>query len=439
MTQFKKLNPKQVLAIDVIRKHRYTRLYGGARSGKTFITIRRQCYWSKKHPTSKHLIVRRYQTDVRGSVWGETLPKVLASCGFIEGIDYTLNSTLMEVHWTNGSVMVFAGLDQGDRADKVLGREYSTIYVNECSDVTWQHIKLLRTRLAENVGCPNKFMCDLNPTGVSHWSYTVFTLFLDPETREPLDRDLYGSIDINPPDNEALSPEYIKNELESLTGDARRRFLLGEYTKIDELKVFEPTAYFEQEEFLAWAQKVKWENVRLCAGLDLGFNDADAFAIIAFAEGYDDEWVIFEASAPGQTIAKLAEVIRGGIDYAYKLPIPNKTILIYGDTGGGGKKSVADLRLNYQLPILPAYKVHRDFAVRMLADDVNLGRLHIRKKGAFDNEAEQIMWTRQDSGVILQQIDDKVYHPNVMDAILYAKRYLWRYGNPRREANVRAA
>lgn len=431
------LNPKQIEAVELIRKKRYSLLRGGARSGKTFIVLRRQAYWSKKHPGSKHLIVRRYQTDVRGSAWGETLPKVLESCGFIEGIDYTLNSTLMEVHWSNGSVMVFAGLDQGDRADKVLGREYSTIYVNECSDVTWQHIKLLRTRLAENVGCPNKFICDLNPTGISHWSYTVFILGIDPETKEPLNRELYGEIQINPGDNKNLSAEYIKNELESLTGDAKRRFLLGEYTKIDELKTFSPTAYFEQDEFIAWGQKVKWENVRLCAGLDLGFDDSDAFAIIAFAEGYDDEWIIFESSRAGQTIAALAGVMREGIDYAYKLPIPNKTILIYGDTGGGGKKSIADLRINYQLPILPAYKVHRDFAVRMLADDVNLGRLHIRKGGAYDLETNDIVWTRQDSGVILQVIDDKVFHPNVMDAILYAKRYLWRYGNPRREANVK--
>ena len=434
-----KLFPRQIEAVNLIRDHRYTLLRGGARSGKTFLILRRQCYWAYKYKKSKHLVARRFAADIRGSAWGETLPKVLDSCGFIEGIDYELNHTLMEVQFTNGSKMVFAGLDQGERADKVLGREYSTIYINECSDISWQSIKVIRSRLAENVGCPNKFICDLNPVGITHWSHKVFIELIDPETREKLDPSMYGTMRINPQDNESLSDEYIKHELGSLTGDARRRFLEGEYTAVDELKVFSPIAYFEQEEFLAWGKKVGWGNVRLCAGLDLGFDDSDAFAIIAFAPGHEDEWVIFESSVPGQTVKALSDVMHAGIAYAYSLPLTNKSILIYGDTGGGGKKSIADLKVTYKLPIMPAYKVHRDLAVRMLKDDVNLGVVHIRRKGAFDVECDQIMWTKIPDGAILQIVDDKVYHPNVMDAILYAKRYLWRYGNPRRNIDGQAA
>jgi hypothetical protein len=35
----------------------------------------------------------------------------------------------------NGSTIWFGGLDDKERVDKILGREYSTVYLNEASEI----------------------------------------------------------------------------------------------------------------------------------------------------------------------------------------------------------------------------------------------------------------------------------------------------------------
>jgi len=46
--------------------------------------------------------------------------------------------------------------------------------------------------------------------------------------------------------------------------------------------------------------------------------------------------------------------------------------------------------------------------------------------GAFAQEAQAIVWTKDaDTGEVVRTIDDKQYHPDIMDAILYAMRAVW--------------
>ncbi len=67
------------------------------------------------------------------------------------------NETDHFLKFPNGSEVWVDGLDDKDRVDKILGREYATIYFNEMSQIGYSTITTVLTRLAQKIkGMKNK-------------------------------------------------------------------------------------------------------------------------------------------------------------------------------------------------------------------------------------------------------------------------------------------
>jgi len=150
----------------------------------------------------------------------------------------------------NGSRIFVGGLDDKERIEKILGLEFATIFLNECSQIAYQTFLVASTRLAqvcfytdENPKSPTykqerqlaqRLWCDLNPTGKSHWTNLLFREKKDPVSRQPISNPQnYGFAFVNPLDNaHNLTPEFIES-LHDLPEKQKRRFLLGEY--VDEI------------------------------------------------------------------------------------------------------------------------------------------------------------------------------------------------------------
>jgi len=233
--------PKQEEALKFLGgPGRHKALYGGARSGKTFLFIRAMCTRALRYPGSRHAILRLRANAVRSAISLDTLPKVMRLC---------FPGVAMEEHRMDGyfefpstafggkpaSQIWVGGLDDKERVEKILGQEYATIFLNECSQIPYASVLVARTRLAQMIeGCKQKMYYDLNPTGKMHWSNIEFGQKKDPVSKQLLrDPDNYGRMQMNPSDNrENLSPEFLQS-LENMPEKQRRRFYLGEY--IDEV------------------------------------------------------------------------------------------------------------------------------------------------------------------------------------------------------------
>jgi phage terminase large subunit-like protein len=173
------------------------------------------------------------------------------------GIDYKPHTQEMYIELPNGSQIWFAGLDDKDRTEKILGMEFSTLYFNECSQIPYTSINTAMTRLAQLAtqkvdGQPDKTLrlrafFDCNPPSKNHWTYKVFVEKRDPDTRMGLNNPGdFDSFQINPTDNQAnLSPDYIK-QLESLPARMRARFLEGRFADAN------PNALFPDEAIDKW-------------------------------------------------------------------------------------------------------------------------------------------------------------------------------------------
>lgn len=230
-------------------------LFGGGRSGKTFVIIRSIVLRALKAPGSRHLIVRFRFVHLKASIIADTFPRVMKLC--FPQVHYDLSRTDWFVKLPGGSEIWFGGLDDGDRMEKLLGMEFATIYVNEASQVSWTGVMLLLTRLAQKVmqilpgrdpkPLKLRFLFDCNPPSKAHWTFKVFRQKLDPETKQPLrDSDRYESLVMNPKDNEEnLSPEYLQT-LDGLSERMKRRFVRGEFSDAS------PNALFDEAVIDKW-------------------------------------------------------------------------------------------------------------------------------------------------------------------------------------------
>lgn len=229
-------------------------LYGGSRSGKTYLLMRAIIIRALKAPKSRHAVLRFRFNHLRASVIEDTFPKVMANVA--PAIRVKVDRTAWFAEFPNGSQIWFGGLDDKERVEKVLGQEHSTIYLNECSQIAFASREIARTRLAQQVDqvvngqrspLPLRMYYDCNPPRKSHWSYRLFREHVDPESRRPLaNPNAYAYLQMNPRDNtENLSAGYI-SELESLSTHRRRRFLDGEYGDLN------PNALWSEDTLNRW-------------------------------------------------------------------------------------------------------------------------------------------------------------------------------------------
>jgi PBSX family phage terminase large subunit len=225
-TVFKKTSAQERAILLMGSPATHIMSYGGSRSGKTFNIIRAIIIRASKH-RSRHVILRLNFNHCKTSIWLDTLPKVLRLC--FPDLLVTWNKSDYYLTLPNGSEIWIGGLDDDKRVEKILGKEYSTIFFNECSQISWSSIQVALTRLAEKSELKNKAYYDENPPTKRHWSYWVFVKKINPETGEPLESGDYESILMNPRDNlENIDEGYLKI-LNSLDEKQRARFLLGEF------------------------------------------------------------------------------------------------------------------------------------------------------------------------------------------------------------------
>ena len=218
---------KQKAAVSLFVAYTYVCLFGGSRSGKTFITLYAICLRAIKYPDTMHLIVRYRFAHAKMSIGHKTMPDVLKAMG-ISGV-VKLNKTDWFFEFPNGSTVWIGGLDDKERTEKVLGNEYASIFLNEASQISYDSHETLTTRLNPPKGVPPMYVIDYNPPGKTHWGYYIFERRQFPDGR-PVPDDDYCKIKMNPADNaENLSPDYIDKTLANLSAAKRKRFLEGEY------------------------------------------------------------------------------------------------------------------------------------------------------------------------------------------------------------------
>lgn len=211
---------------------RHILLRGGSRSGKTVLLVEALLTRALAIKKSRHAILR-FRANSLKSITGPTgtLFYVMENCFPPEVAQRSgFNKQDGFLQLPNGSEVWFGGLDDKERAEKILGNEYATVYFNESSQIPWASHNIAITRLAQTTALRQKAYYDCNPPPETHWLHRLFIEKRDPDTKRPLARpDDYVSMLINPEDNRAnLDPAYLES-LQSLPERQRKRFYEGQF------------------------------------------------------------------------------------------------------------------------------------------------------------------------------------------------------------------
>jgi len=319
-----KLTEAQKKARKLMNTKQYTLLYGGSRSGKTFVIIRNIVLRASKVANSRHAIFRQHRKDLKESIWLDTFPKVLHLCFTDLEKEIHKNEADLFCKLPNGSEIWFGYLDESKNTDNVLGKEYNTIYMNEISEMSYNSYEKAQTRLALKNELKNKFYADCNPSGKWHWGYKLFIEKKNPKNKEESIKnpEIYGSMLLNPTDNLVNLPDNYMNILANLSEEQQNRFLLGLWTEGISGGIYtKEMAQAEQEgrigdvpfnnEFFVWTF---W---------DIGMDDATAIWFVQFVG--DEIHLIDYYQNNNQSALHYLEVLKQKErDYGYKY---NKLIL----------------------------------------------------------------------------------------------------------------
>lgn len=312
------LHDKQKEALALLREHpdwtEYL-LIGGSRSGKTFFGMHLLVVRALKYPNSRHMVCRLRFSHAKTSIWMDTLPKVLKAMGLVQKRDYKLNRTDFVVIFPNGSEIWVDGLDNAERVEKMLGREYNTLYYNEISQIPYDTVTTVQSRLAlrawsQKYGlCRNFSLFDANPPTKKHWSYVLWFLHKDPAdlARPPLSEQRIaklGYIKMNPQDNIKNVGENYIELLQNLPERKRKRFLEGEYSDVegqiyDNWKVVSEIPYEVRK------------TAQVTLGVDFGFTTDPAVVLRLYfvrkRQGVSQLWIeqlVYERGLTNQKLAK---------------------------------------------------------------------------------------------------------------------------------------
>lgn len=304
----------------------------------------------------------------------------------------------------NGCVIVFRGNSNKTEADKCQGYNYRRVFIDEIqSQINMNYLmeQILRPLLKDYKD--PQVVYTGTPPRVPH-------TYCEKLWNMPLIKKYHWTMFDNPyiPNKESIIETECKRLNTTPDNSIIQREYYGNFTYDKESQVFKNRTYYTT------LPNVVWEKAYI--GVDYG--DADYNALALCLKAGNKMYVAEERKFHRSIVSELINQILDLVEIAKKY---TQDVSIYCDHN---KKDVSrELAITYGLDyVFDAYKVDKDLAIDQLKDCMRNGTVLIKQNNPFDDECEQIVHPRDpDTDAILPGIDN-VYHPDVLDAILYAFR-----------------
>ena len=185
---------------------------------------------------------------------------------------------------------------------------------------------------------------------------------------------------------------------------------------------------FTDAKLAAWIASQPVTDVRFSGGLDFGFEDADALAIVAYSVSRPERFLVYEWKANRKGTEDIDKAIGAMISYLQTSPLfkdviykNENEVYIYADTGGN-KITPFDLANTFHRNIQAAFNQEKEMAFELLQDETRRGVFKCRRDGPLWDESLKTVYKRNEQDQLTREIDDETYHPDAMRAVHYAMR-----------------
>lgn len=320
-----------------------------------------------------------------------------------------INETNLSIRLPNKSIIYCSGAKDQREVDKFLGLPLKLVYIDEAQSFRPYLTDLIDRVLApalldhagtiKVIGTPGAL-----PVGpfwelAKHpqWSHHEWTFFNNPwlVTKSGFT-------------HQALLDRELKRRGVSVNDPTIQREFFGKWVYDSDSLVFK---YDSVRNDYVIAPQAKYTYI---LGIDLGFEDADALAIIGWNDTDKTTFLFDEQITQKQGLSELVqqiEAFRRKYDFA-------KIVM---DMGGLGKKLGEEIIRRYQVPVQPAEKQRKYETIELFNDALRTGKFRARNTSRFAQDAMLMEWDLDKSTPERKVVSDR-FHSDICDAVLYAWR-----------------
>jgi len=322
-------------------------------------------------------------------------------------IEHNVNISELSITLKNGSKIYFSGAVNREEIEKFRGMSLNLVYIDEAQSFKPFIKDLVDEVLAYAVLDVAGVICMIGTPGpvpagyfydAAHskgWKNHYWTIFDNPYIVEKTGKS-----------HEVLLAEERARRGITETDPSYLREALGRWVQDTDSLVYKYNAAINHYDNLPD------EELTYIFGIDLGFNDADAIAILGYSKKDNKVYLVEEYIKSKQTITDLIVQINS-------LRLKYKPVKMKIDAGALGKKISEELRRRHNIPVESADKVRKIEYIELLNDDLRTGRLMIKKDSTAAHDYHLIQWDIVEKE--RRTISD-TFHSDIADAVLYAWR-----------------
>lgn len=323
-----------------------------------------------------------------------------------------------EMHFENGSQLLILGNNNASDIDKLRGERISCCILDECG-----HQRNIRQLLREVIDPA------LKDYGKDARLYVVGTpprnkgTFVEDTWEHAIERGWkkwHWTFMDNPfiPNRESVIEEVCKEN----GVDKDSAFIRREY--FGELGVYDSDAL--------WIKKYNKDNnipkqAKLFAyvGVDWGYEDKAAVVSVVASKQQSKAWIVDSWSEEKKGIIEVSNEVKRQVE-SLKKEYPNleREPWVICDTNEKG--AVYDLYNSYKIPnVFTAYKYDLDYAEDQLNELFTTNKFVLANdpSGRVEEDIQNSLWKRdEETDRILHEIDDDLWHPNALMAVMYISR-----------------
>ena len=319
-----------------------------------------------------------------------------------------------EIEWVNGSSLRIKGNSNNAEADTLRGEsKVSLVIIDEAfhqKNMEYAINEVIMPFLAD-LGDKATILCTGTPPRIPH-TY-MEKLWSNDKTW----RHYHWTAENNPhiPNFEKFIEEVCKAK--GLTKDAP--FIQREYYGV--IGAYDTEAMVFKNYQTYTELPTSFTANRIAIGCDWGFSDYNSIITVAYNTQSGEAYVIEEKKFNKATVSDIITEVKRSYEAA-KNRFGIDDIQILCDTN---EQSITyELYANQHLPAYNAYKYDKASAIAQLSDWLRSGKIKVNANDIYlKDEFERTLYKRdEDDDSILPEIDDDIFHPDAIMALLYASR-----------------
>ena len=321
-----------------------------------------------------------------------------------------------EMHFENGSQLLILGNNNSADIDKLRGERISCCILDECG-----HQRNIRQLLRETIdpalkdyGKEARMYIVGTPPRIPH-TY-IEDIWMNNKTW----KKWHWTFEENPfiPDRENVIKEVCEEN--GCTPDSA--FIQREY--YGRMDAYDDDAKWIKKYSVIENQELPKNVSHAFVGVDWGYEDRAAVVSVIADEVTKRAYVVDCWSEAKKGITEISNEIKRQVESLKEKYHPNRRVVVICDNNEKG--AVVDLVKVYKIPnVYTAYKYDKDMALDQLNDFLGGNRIVFLKdhSNACIEDANSTVWQRdEETDRILHELDDDVWHPNALMALLYVSR-----------------